>query len=104
MLSPREQAIVIKSMKELKPTKMTFSDFDRDDNEIEILYSLEETSSILDLMGVIVYLEQQFNQRVYLTSFHCIPPAIKEDTLKEAQFFFDESKTTKANSATTGIS
>lgn len=103
MLSPREQAIVIKAMGNLKPTKMAFSDFDRDENEIEILYDLKETPSILDLMGVIVYLKEQFNQEVYLTSFLCIPPAIKEDTLKEAQFFFDESKTAKANSATTGV-
>ncbi len=98
MLSQKQQDIVIEAMKPFKPTKIAFSPFDADENEMEFLYDFKKTPSLLDLARIMLFLEEQFGQKINLVSFNRIHPFIKEDILKEAQIFFDESKRTETNS------
>ena len=92
MLSQKQQDIVIEAMKPFKPTKIAFSPFDAD------VYEFKKTPSLLDLARIMLFLEEQFGQKINLVSFNRIHPFIKEDILKEAQIFFDESKRTETNS------
>ncbi|MCY4161095.1 MAG: nucleotidyltransferase [Flavobacteriaceae bacterium] len=98
MLSQKEQDIVIEVMKPFKPTKIGFTDFDTEPNEIGLLYDFGETPGLIQLMGVIQELEEKLNKKIDLTSFKYIHPYIKNDLLKDATIFFDETKREKANS------
>ncbi|MCY4162560.1 MAG: nucleotidyltransferase domain-containing protein [Flavobacteriaceae bacterium] len=95
MLSPKEQQIIVDSMKPYQPTKIgVFGSVargeERTDSDVDIAYSFDGYFGFFELEDLIEDLEKKLNRKVDLVKFDCLNPIIKESILNDMILLCDE--------------